>query len=70
MRVVVNGEPMELPGGATVAEAAQAVGVHSGARGVAIAVDGEVIPRAMHEIVELGEGQRVEVVAAIQGGSV
>jgi sulfur carrier protein len=35
---------------------------------MAVAVDGEVIPRSQHATVELVEGARVEIVTAVQGG--
>ena len=69
MRIELNGEPRKLPEGATLADAAQAAGVAEGARGVAIALDGEVAPRAEWESTPLAEGSRVEVLAAIQGGA-
>lgn len=68
MIVEINGERRELPEGASVADAAFAVGVEPG-RGVAIALDGEVVPLAEIELTLLREGQRVEVVAAIGGGA-
>jgi sulfur carrier protein len=37
-------------------------------RGVAVAVDAEVVPRSAWDEVELVDGQRVEILAAIQGG--
>ena len=37
-------------------------------RGMAVAVDAEVVPRSAWDEVELADGQRVEVVGAIQGG--
>ena len=37
-------------------------------RGVAVAVDGEVVPRSAWDATTLADGQRVEVVGAIQGG--
>ena len=37
-------------------------------RGVAVAVEAEVVPRSEWDGVELAEGQRVEVLGAIQGG--
>ncbi len=45
LRVTLNGEPRELPDGATVADAVAAAGAPSDGRGVAAAVDGEVVPR-------------------------
>jgi thiazole synthase len=69
MRIELNGEARELPSGATLAEAVREAGVGERARGVAVALDGEVVPRGEWEETELREGQAVEVLAAIQGGA-
>ena len=69
MRVELNGEPRELEAGATLADAVAASGAEPDRRGVAVALDGEVVPRAEWGSTPVGEGQRVEVVAAIQGGA-
>jgi sulfur carrier protein len=69
MRVELNGEPVELPEGATLDLAVRESGVGRVTRGVAVALDGEVIPRAGWPSTPLAEGQRVEVLAAIQGGA-
>jgi sulfur carrier protein len=68
MRVVLNGERRDLGDGATVREAVTATGAPSEGRGVAVALDGEVVPRRSWDEVPLREGQRVEVVQAVQGG--
>ena len=68
MRVVLNGERRELAADATVRQAVTASGAPSEGRGVAVALDGEVVPRGLWDEVELHEGQRVEVVQAVQGG--
>lgn len=68
MNLIVNGEPRELPAGATVAGVIELLDVAPGARGVAVAVDGEVIARSRWTDTELHEGSTVEVLAAIQGG--
>ena len=68
MRVVLNGEPRELPDGATVAAAVEASGVPPSRGGVAVAVDGEVVPRGEWASDLLTEGQQVEVLQAVQGG--
>jgi sulfur carrier protein len=68
MVVFVNGEMCELPDGATVASAIESLHGSREGRGVAVAVSGEVIPRGRWETVELREGERVEVVVAVQGG--
>ena len=44
--VTLNGESPALPDGATVADAVEAAGAPADGRGVAVAVDGEVVPRA------------------------
>jgi sulfur carrier protein len=68
MNVVLNGERRELDEGATVRAAVSATGAPSEGRGVAVAIDGEVVPRARWDDVPLSEGARVEVVQAVQGG--
>ena len=68
MNLIVNGEPRQLPSGATVAGVIELHDVAPGARGVAVAVDGEVIARSRWTDTELREGSMVEVLAAIQGG--
>ncbi|MGA8745823.1 MAG: sulfur carrier protein ThiS [Solirubrobacterales bacterium] len=69
MRIELNGEECELPSSATLAAAVREAGVEQEFRGVAAALDGEVIPRTRWSATELREGQRVEVLAAIQGGA-
>jgi sulfur carrier protein len=66
--VTLNGAPRELPSDATVASAVALLSVDSGARGVAVALAGEVVPRADWGSTPLSDGAQVEVVAAIQGG--
>jgi thiazole synthase len=69
MKVELNGEQVALPDGAPVSEAVAASGADGGRGGVAVAIDGEVVPRSEWERTVLREGQRVEVLAAIQGGA-
>ena len=69
MRVLLNGEPRELADGETVAGAVGASGAPESGQGVAVAIDGEVVRRAEWERTTLREGQRVEVVRAVQGGA-
>ena len=68
MNVVVNGRPTEVGADATVEAVLAALDVPAGARGVAVAVDAEVVPRGAWAQVELTEGARVEVLHAVQGG--
>jgi thiazole synthase len=69
MRIELNGEALELEEGATLDLAVRESGVGGETRGVAVAVDGEVVPHAEWGATALTEGQRVEVLAAIQGGA-
>jgi sulfur carrier protein len=66
--VVVNGESRQLGPGASVQALVESLHQAPGGRGVAVAVDGEVVPRKAWERTILWEGARVEVVAAVQGG--
>ena len=67
MRVRVNGDERELAPGTTVAVVVRALGAEP-ARGVAVAVDGEVVPRSAWERTVVGDGQELEVLRAGQGG--
>lgn len=66
--VVLNGESHRLPDGATVADAVCASGAPADGRGVAVALDGEVVARASWSSTQLSPGARVEVLQAVQGG--
>ena len=68
MNVTINGEDRRLSPGATVASVLALLDVAPGARGVAVALDGEVVSRTLWERTTIGEGALIEVVAAIQGG--
>jgi sulfur carrier protein len=63
--ITVNGEPRELTG--TVDELLDALGVEV-RRGMAVAVDAAVVPRSEWSTTRVGEGARVEIVTAVQGG--
>ena len=68
MNVMLNGERVQLVPYATIVDVVAKVGIEADARGVAVAIDGEVLPRADWARRELREGERVEVVHAVQGG--
>jgi sulfur carrier protein len=68
MTIELNGERIELRAGASVAELVKRAGAGDERRGVAVAIDGEVVPRSAWEQTVVSEGQTVEVVGAIQGG--
>ncbi len=66
--ILLNGEACDLAAGDTVARALARLGVERDAPGIAVAVDGEVVPRSSWESFALGAGARVEVLTAMQGG--
>ena len=63
--ITVNGEPRELAG--TVDAVLDALGVEA-RRGLAVAVDAEVVPRSAWSTTQVRDGARVEIVTAVQGG--
>jgi sulfur carrier protein len=68
MKVVLNGDEAVLDDGATVAAAVASLDLPASGRGVAVAVDAEVVPRGEWGQTLLHEGARVEILRAIQGG--
>lgn len=68
MRVSLNGAPREVPDGATVASAAALVDVAPDERGVAVALDGRVVPRERWSDTPIPDGARLEIVRATAGG--
>ncbi|RLP97740.1 sulfur carrier protein ThiS [Micromonospora sp. CV4] len=66
MELTVNGSGRSVLGGASVADLVSDVAPQQ--RGVAVAVNGEVVPRAGWSTTVLRDGDRVEVLTAAQGG--
>jgi sulfur carrier protein len=66
MEVIINGERRPLEDGATVAEAVRLITAETS--GVAAAVNDEVVSRAEWNTTRVGDGDRVEVLTAVQGG--
>jgi sulfur carrier protein len=66
--IVVNGQSSDVAAGETVAAVLDRLGLSLDARGVAVAVDGEVVPRAVWQTFALAADARVEVLTAMQGG--
>jgi sulfur carrier protein len=64
----LNGQESELQPGETVAAVLRRLELSPEARGIAVAVDGEVVPRAGWETYVLSDEARIEVLTAIQGG--
>ena len=68
MTIWLNGEARQLPTGTALSEAVEATGANPERHGIAVAVDGEVVPRAQWDETTISDGQRIEVVQAVQGG--
>ena len=68
MKVLLNGERGRAGRRRDRATAVEALDLPARRRGVAVAVDAEVVPRTQWETHELDDGARVEVLRAIQGG--
>lgn len=66
--IYLNGSPHDGECGQTVAAVLGLLELGPDARGVAVAVDGEVVPRASWATFAIPEGARVEVLTAMQGG--
>jgi sulfur carrier protein len=66
MTVIVNGEPREIPDGATVASVVAAV--TKATAGVAVALNDEVVRRAEWTATPVRDADRLEVLTAVQGG--
>ncbi|HEV2975064.1 MAG TPA: sulfur carrier protein ThiS [Solirubrobacteraceae bacterium] len=66
--IVLNGRDSDVSAGETVAAALARLDLQPDARGVAVAVDGQVVPRAQWQSFSLADDARVEVLTAMQGG--
>ncbi len=66
IEVSVNGEARQVASGATIARLVDDAGC--GWRGVAVAVDEEVVPRSAWATTPVAAGSRVEILRAAQGG--
>lgn len=68
MSITHNGEPRELPTAATVADLLLLRFDDPRPHGIAVAVNGEVVPRGDWAGWRLADGDAVEVVTAVSGG--
>ena len=66
VELTVNGEARTLGAGVTLAALLDELGVEP--RGVAVAVDGEVVPRRSWADRALAGGEHVEILSIAQGG--
>lgn len=66
MNVVVNGQPQQVPDGSTVADLLALLKFP--ARGIAVEVNLDIVPRPRHPKRRLEEGDRLEIVSLVGGG--
>ncbi|MDO5670725.1 MAG: sulfur carrier protein ThiS [Corynebacterium sp.] len=66
MNLTVNNEPVETAATTLLGLVEETLGELPGA-GVAVAVDGDVVPRSEWDR-ELTEGQTIDILTAVQGG--
>jgi sulfur carrier protein len=66
MNVIINGTARTLADGASVSAAVRLV--TEAAAGIAAAVNGQVVTRRSWDATPLADGDRVEVLTAVQGG--
>lgn len=66
MQVLVNGDGVELPAQATIADLIEHMAL-TGKR-LAVEVNEDIVPRSQHPDFRLNDGDRIEMVHAIGGG--
>jgi sulfur carrier protein len=66
MQLIVNGGEQTTAAQLTLADLVR--GVSDRESGIAVALNSEVVPRSMWTTTDLREGDRVDVVTAVQGG--
>jgi sulfur carrier protein len=66
MKLIVNGETKESPGGTTVFDLIQEVGL--GGRAVAVEVNRQIVTKADQQATVLNAGDEVELVTLVGGG--
>jgi sulfur carrier protein len=66
MRVTANGDPVDVPEGASVTDLLAALGLAE--RWVVVERNGEPVPRGEMPSTRLAEGDRLELVRAVAGG--
>ena len=70
MKIILNGEPLEIGAGITVAMLVQRLSDETGRdpRGVAVERNREIVPKSQHAATLLEEGDQIELVQFVGGG--
>jgi sulfur carrier protein len=66
LNIVLNGQPLALPGNTCVTDLLEGAGFAG--RKVAVEINREIVPKSAHAQRMLAEGDRVEIVHALGGG--
>ena len=66
MKITLNGQPLELTAPLTITETLEQQGY--GDKLVAVAVNGEFVPRSAYGESTIQDGDDIEIVAPMQGG--
>ncbi len=70
MKIFLNGEPLEIGAGMTVAMLVQSLSYETGRdpRGVAVERNREIVPKSLHAATLLEDGDQIELVQFVGGG--
>ncbi len=70
MKIILNGEPLEIAPGTTVAMLVLRLSGETGRdpRGIAVERNREIVPKSEHAATVLGEGDQIELVQFVGGG--
>lgn len=68
MKIRYNGKESLVEGAATLLDVLKTQQISTESRGIAVAMNESVVPRRLWEERYLSEGDRVEVIHAVQGG--
>jgi sulfur carrier protein len=68
MKLLINGEERELPDVRTIEELLRTLAIPRERGGIAVAQNDRVIPRARWTETPVREGDRLEIIHAVQGG--
>ncbi len=66
LAILVNGQPRDVEAATTVVELLRRLEIPL--RGVAVEVNGKIVPRARHAELLLARGDRLEIVSLVGGG--
>ena len=68
MQITLNGEDRNVENGISIRDLLIDLAHDPGRRGIAVAVNAEIVVRAKWSSTRLGNGDRVDIIAAVQGG--